>query len=100
MLHSLKSLVFRKFAELKAPAEIQRAHSAFGNIVPAVMESLDHEAKRPGSHREGGREGGGEGGGESKSQFLLFFVVFVLPPLPPPPSPGTLDHGSCKKQKY
>ena len=64
MLHSSKSFVFRKFVELKAPAEIQRAYSAYSNIVPAAIESLDHEAKGFGSQKE-------EGGGGRK-----FIVVF------------------------
>ena len=46
MLHSSKSFVFRKFVELKAPAEIQRAYSAYSNIVPAAIESLDHEGAK------------------------------------------------------
>ena len=34
VLHSSKSLVYRKVAELKAPAKIHRAHSAhYGNVV-------------------------------------------------------------------
>ena len=45
MLHSSKSLVYRKVAELKAPAETHRAHSAYGNVVPAVIEALTMRPK-------------------------------------------------------
>ena len=57
-VHNSKSLVYRKVAVLKAPAETQRAHSAYGSIVPGVLESLDHKAKCLGSR---GREGWGAG---------------------------------------
>ena len=65
MLHRSKLLVYRKVAELKAPAEIQRAHNAhYGSVVLAVIKSLYHKAKGPGSQRDGGGEVEG-GGGET-----------------------------------
>ena len=92
MLHSSKSQVYRKVAELKAPAEIQRAHSAhYGNVVPAAIKSLYHKAKvtakGPGSQREGGgevkswREGGQAKNIEKQKLIYIFKKNF------PPPSP-------------
>ena len=89
MLHRSKLLVYRKVAELKAPAEIQRAHNAhYGSVVLAVIKSLYHKAKGPGSQRDGGGEvERWRGGGNiNKQRYVLKFicVLFCFCIFPPP----------------
>ena len=77
MLHSSKSLVYRKVAEPKAPAEIQRAHNAhYGNIVLAAINSRYHKAKGPGSQREGGGEVQRWRGGGQKKNIKKLFAIY------------------------